>query len=80
MMQKLKELIKQLQEKGLAIIILQDPTTKLPSLTFTMALVAFITDQLHQTDASANSLIIASGLYLGRKITNSKSSIDGQGK
>lgn len=79
-MEKIKELIKQLQDKGLAIIILQDPLTKLPSITFTMALISFVTDQLKHTDASLNSFIVCAGLYLGRKITNSKSSVDGQSK
>lgn len=67
-LEKIKALIKQLQDKGLPIVLLQDPITKLPSLTFSMALISFITDQLRQTDASSNSMMICAGLYLGRSI------------
>ena len=69
MIEKLKQLYLYLVSKGLPIIIIQDPLTGMPSLTFTMALVSFITDQLRQTNASSESMMICAGLYLGRTIS-----------
>lgn len=65
-MERLKNFYKSLQANGIMIPILQDPISKVPSLTYTMTLVSFMNDMVRCSDHSSNLLIITSGLYLGR--------------
>lgn len=41
-MEKLKQLVKDLQDKGIPLIYLRDPKTQLPSITFIMMVVKFV--------------------------------------
>jgi len=41
MLDKLKELIKELQEKGLPLVFLRDPITKLPSVSLSLLVISF---------------------------------------
>lgn len=41
-MEKIKQLIKDLQSKGVPLLYLQDPKTKQPSITFTMMVISFV--------------------------------------
>ena len=42
MLEKLKELIKELQDKGIPVVFLRDPITKLPSVSLTLLLVSLL--------------------------------------
>lgn len=41
-MEKLKQLVKDLQDKGIPLIYLRDPKTQLPSITFSMMVISFV--------------------------------------
>lgn len=87
-MDKLKQLVKDLQDKGIPIFLLRDMTTKLPSVTFSLLIVSALMVVLGLIGKFAklaggfdieNSLTffgICFGGYLGRKITNGKTSIE----
>lgn len=64
----MKELIKRLQEAGLPIIILKDPLSLQPSITFTFAVVSFILC-CFTPEKYIELFLICAGTYLGRKIT-----------
>tara|TARA_R110000868_G_scaffold66014_14_gene197065 strand:- start:2137 stop:2436 length:300 start_codon:yes stop_codon:yes gene_type:complete len=78
---KIKEFIFNLNEKGVPLPLLRDPNTDSPSVTMTMMVIAFsiaaagllgkLTKVLGDVDVSAaNYLFLTSaGLYLGRKMT-----------
>jgi len=81
-MEKIKEVVRKLNEKGIPLPMLRDPKTGQASVTFTMMVLSFntallgqlgkFTQLLGETDmTSAMSLFVAtSALYLGRKFQN----------
>lgn len=94
-MEKLKELIKSLKEKGLDITMLtmRDVKTKEPSITFTFLVVSGIVALLALFDKSRLSLnlglnfdnakelmTVFAALYFGRKVTAGKSSVSKEGE
>jgi len=86
-------LIKKIQDKGLPLFFIQDPVTKQPSVSLTMLIVSFILTVLalinkvakivHGVDIenTLELLIITASLYFGRAFTRSGgSSLDSSKK
>ncbi len=81
MLDKLKELIKELQDKGIPVIFLRDPITKLPSVSLTLLLASFILSIFSlinkfakivdgvDVDNTLQLLIITASLYFGRSLS-----------
>lgn len=81
MLEKLKELIKELQDRGIPVIFLRDPITKQPSVSLSLLIVSFllsifalinkfakIVDGV-DVDNTLELLIITSSLYFGRSLS-----------
>jgi hypothetical protein len=94
-MDKLKELLNSLKEKGLDItpITLRDIKSKEPSITFTFLVVSGIVALLALFDKSNVSLnlglnfdnskellTVFAALYFGRKVTAGKTTVEKQGE
>lgn len=94
-MDKLKELVNSLKEKGLDItcLTLRDVKSKEPSITFTFLVVSGIVALLALFDKSKVSLnlglnfdnakellTVFAALYFGRKITTGKSTVSKEGE
>ena len=86
MLDKIKQKLQELQEKGLPIVFLRDPLTKLPSVSLTLLLIAFalsvfslinkfakIVDGV-DVDNTLELLIVTASLYFGRSISKKMSS------
>lgn len=84
--QSVKDFIKKLQSQGLPIILLQDPKTKEPSLSFTLVVLAaiycamgifsnyFVFLKGINVEAAFNFFLASASLYWGRKLSlNGKS-------
>jgi hypothetical protein len=83
----IKQKIRELQDKGLPIIILQDPISKLPSITFTFLVVSgvmVILGLVGKFVTAAGGIDIENALsffygcsatYLGRKFTSKSGEI-----
>lgn len=86
MMEKIKQLISQMNEAGVPLPMMRDPLTGKASVTLTMMILSFNTALLGQLGkftkllgdvdmTSAMSLFVAtSALYLGRKLQSNGSS------
>lgn len=91
-MDKIKQFIFNLNEKGIPLPLIRDPNTDSPSVTMTMMLVAFavavfaligkIAGLVGSIDISgANYLFLTTaGLYLGRRMTSDGKKGEVQGK
>lgn len=78
---KLQELIKKMNDRGIPIPMIQDPVTKLPSVTLTFAVLSFnvallgllgkVADMFKGVDVQQAIYLfgVSAGLYLGRKIS-----------
>ena len=87
MMDKIKELITKLNEKGFPLIMLTDPDKKSPSVSLTMLAISFTicivgligrtahTFEIDKAEAY-NLLILTSGLYFGRKLSTKSATLD----
>jgi hypothetical protein len=86
MLDKIKQKLQELQEKGLPIVFLRDPLTKLPSVSLTLLLIAFalsvfslinkfakIVDGV-DVDNTLELLIVTASLYFGRSISKKMNS------
>lgn len=81
MLEKLKELIKKLQEKGLPLVFLRDPISKSPSVSLTLLIVSFLLSIFSlinkfakivdgvDVDNTLELLVITSSLYFGRSLS-----------
>lgn len=81
MLDKLKELIKKLQDNGVPVILLQDPLTKKPGVSFSLLVVSFVLSVFAlinkfakivdgvDVDNSLELLIICASLYFGRSLS-----------
>lgn len=81
MLEKLKEHIKQLQEKGLPLVFLRDPISKLPSVSLTLLIISFLLSVFSlinkfakvvdgvDVDNTLELLVITSSLYFGRSLS-----------
>lgn len=80
-LEKLKEHIKELQDKGLPIILFRDPVSKLPSVSLTLLILAFglsifslinkfakIVDGV-DVDNTLELLVVCASLYFGRSLS-----------
>lgn len=86
MKDKIIGILKDLQNKGLPIFFIQDPISKLPSVSLTMLVVAFtlaILSLLNKVakivdgvdiENTLELLMISAGLYFGRALTRSNGS------
>lgn len=86
-MQKLKELIQKLNEKGVPLPVLQDMVTKKPSITYSTFIVATLIYIVSLFDAAQKALggidkaesgeffLIAAGLYLGRAMSRKQANV-----
>lgn len=91
-MEKLKALLKNLQNNGISLVIFQDPITKVPSISYSLVIVSASLVVLGLIGKFAklsggidieNSLSFfygASGLYFGRKVSGNKVIIEQQDK
>lgn len=82
MIQKIKLIIKQLQDSGLPIIVLRDCISKLPSITYTFFVISgiiVVLGLIKKADALTGGVDISNALsffgisgatYLGRKVIN----------
>ena len=89
-MEKLKALVKSLQDKGIPLVYLQDPKTQLPSITFSMMVISFVLCVAAVIAKVAESkllgglnfeyclqLLMATGAgYLGRKFQSGDKTIE----
>lgn len=86
MLEKIKQKLQELQEKGLPIVFFRDPLTKLPSVSLTLLLIAFglsifslinkfakIVDGV-DVDNTLELLIVTASLYFGRSISKKMNS------
>jgi hypothetical protein len=90
MLEKLKAKLKEIQEQGLYIVFLKDPITKQPSVTLSLLItsaIIVITGLLQKPskliggidiENSLSFFYACAGIYLGRKITGNKVTIDNQ--
>lgn len=90
MLEQLKAKLKEIQEQGLYIAFLRDPVTKQPSVTLSLLIISSIivilgllgkTSKIVGGIDIENSLSFfyaCAGIYLGRKITGNKVTIDNQ--
>ena len=90
MLEKLKAKLKEIQEQGLYIVFLKDPITKQPSVTLSLLItsaIIVITGLLQKPskliggidiENSLSFFYACAGIYLGRKITGNKVTIDTQ--
>jgi beta-phosphoglucomutase-like phosphatase (HAD superfamily) len=81
MLDKIKELIKELQEKGIPVIFLRDPITKQPSVSLSLLIVAFVLSIFAlinkfakivdgvDVENTLQLLIICASLYFGRSLS-----------
>lgn len=81
MLDKLKELIKELQDRGIPVIFLRDPITKQPSVSLSLLIVSFLLSIFAlinkfakvvdgvDVDNTLELLIITSSLYFGRSLS-----------
>lgn len=81
MLEKIKQKIKELQEKGLPIIFFRDPLTKKPSVSLTLLLISFVLSIFSlinkfakivdgvDVDNTLELLIITASLYFGRAMS-----------
>jgi len=81
MLEKLKEHIKQLQEKGLPLVFLRDPISKLPSVSLSLLIISFLLSVFSlinkfakvvdgvDVDNTLELLVITSSLYFGRSLS-----------
>ena len=81
MLDKLKEFLKELQDKGIPVVFLRDPITKLPSVSLTLLLVSFILSIFSlinkfakivdgvDVDNTLQLLIVCASLYFGRSLS-----------
>lgn len=79
--ERIKDIIKTLNEKGLPMPFLRDPATQLPSVTLTMMVISFVVAVVSligkisislkgiDTQQAIYLLLVTSGLYLGRRVT-----------
>lgn len=84
MLNKLKPLIKELQDKGIPVIFLRDPITKSPSVSLTLLIVSFIFSIFALINKFAKIvdgvdientlqlLIICASLYFGRSLSKKR--------
>jgi len=80
MLEKLKQLIKELQDKGAPLVFLRDPVSKIPSVSLTLLIVSFTIYTIAiltkfagllggiDIGSSFQLLILTSSLYFGRKL------------
>lgn len=92
MLEKLKQFLFNLNERGIAVPLVRDPNTDSPSVTMTMMLIAFtiaalgllgkFTKVLGEVDVSgANYLFLtAAGLYLGRRMSSNGKTVEVESK
>lgn len=81
MLEKLKESIKELQDKGMPLIFIKDPVSKLPSVSLTLLIISFILSIFALINKFAKIvdgvdientlqlLIICASLYFGRSLS-----------
>lgn len=81
MLDKIKELIKQLQDQGIPVIFFRDPITKQPSVSLSLLLVSFVLSIFALINKFAKIvdgvdientlqlLIICASLYFGRSLS-----------
>jgi len=81
MLEKLKELIKELQDKGATLVFLRDPITKLPSVSLSLLIISFILSIFAlinkfakvvdgvDVENTLQLLIICASLYFGRSLS-----------
>ena len=81
MLEKLKELIKELQDKGAPLVFLRDPITKLPSVSLSLLIISFILSIFAlinkfakvvdgvDVENTLQLLIICASLYFGRSLS-----------
>lgn len=91
-MEKIKEFIKNLSDKGIPLILFRDTSTKQPSISLTILVVSVVMVVLGligktikalggiDIDNSLSFFYGASGLYFGRKVSNGKTTIEQQEK
>lgn len=87
-MDAVKEFLKKLQDSGIPVVLLTDPVTKTQSLTFTLVIVSALLVIFglvgkfaklaggFDIENSLSFFYACAGMYLGRKITNNKNSLD----
>lgn len=86
-MEKIKALIKTMQEKGIPVLFVRDPKTKEPSVSLTMVVVSFglcvigIIGKMGgywqiDINQSLNLLSISSALYWGRKFSSGDKTVE----
>lgn len=81
MLEKLKTKIQELQEKGIPLVFVKDPLSKLPSVSLTLLLISFalsvfslinkfakIVDGV-DVDNTLELLVVCASLYFGRSIS-----------
>jgi hypothetical protein len=88
MAQPLQEFIKKIKDRGVPIPMIQDPVTKLPSVTLTFSVLSFnvallgllgkVADMFKGIDVQQAIYLfgVSAGLYLGRKMTNGTLSVE----
>jgi hypothetical protein len=81
MLEKLKQLIKELQDKGAPLVFLRDPITKLPSVSLSLLIISFILSIFAlinkfakvvdgvDVENTLQLLIICASLYFGRSLS-----------
>lgn len=84
----MKEFIKQLQDNGIPVILFRDYKTKAPSISFTLVIISAVivilgligkTTKLLGAVDIENSLSFfygCAGMYIGRKFSSGKTTID----
>jgi hypothetical protein len=88
MLEKLKQKIQELQEQGIPLVFVKDPTSKLPSVSLTLLLISFalsifslinkfakIVDGV-DVDNTLELLVICASLYFGRSLSKKVSDKD----
>lgn len=81
MLEKIKQKIQELQDKGIPIIFIRDPLTKNPSVSLTLLLVAFLLSVFSlinkfakivdgvDVDNTLELLVVCASLYFGRSLS-----------
>jgi ABC-type bacteriocin/lantibiotic exporter with double-glycine peptidase domain len=81
MLNKIKSKLKELQDKGIPLVFVKDPLTKLPSVSLTLLLVSFLLSVFSlinkfakivdgvDVDNTLELLIVCASLYFGRSMS-----------
>ena len=81
MLEKLKQKIQELQEKGIPLVFVKDPLTKTPSVSLTLLIISFILSIFSlinkfakivdgvDVDNTLELLVVCASLYFGRSLS-----------